>query len=555
MERILLYTHFNKLHQVSGHVFYQLKQIKPLFSTVVFISNSPLEKDDKTKLQKELNIDIVIERDNIGFDFAAWRDGMQFIGFDKIQGYDSLTIMNDTCFGPLWDLQKIYEDMEANQVVDFWGMTNFRKTKYFKEHLQSYFVSFKQSMLGTEVFQRFWSQIKEFTDVQSVIDQYETQFTMYFQKEGFHYQTFYDTRREEAGELVHPDFSYYKPQTILEKKVPFLKVKAIDGNPFLVAYLLEKIKATSSYPVSLIIEHMREYFFPDAPYLLKGKLLRESKEATSIPKDVVLHIHVTNLAIFEQFIPKFVNLFPQFEYLLTTPDQKIAKQLSCYVNGISGKSQIVLTQEQHPLLAMFAQAEQLKAYQYIGHLSTHTLVTETVDLDEWMRSELLDMMIENSSNSLHALKHCSGLGLILPDLPSIVRNGLFYQEPLKEEMGKIWKTLSCRKSFTFTDTATLTRVYGGFMWFKYEALEPFFKMRLENLSCYSLQEKSTILENLLVYVVWDKNYDFQIMPLSQSYPSLLDLQYLNNQLVKQQETLKDRKSIVKRLARFIGKEV
>ena len=182
MERILLYTHFNKLHQVSGHVFYQLKQIKPLFSTVVFISNSPLEKDDKTKLQKELNIDIVIERDNTGFDFAAWRDGMQFIGFDKIQGYDSLTIMNDTCFGPLWDLQKIYEDMEANQIVDFWGMTNFRKTKYFKEHLQSYFVSFKQSMLGTEVFQRFWSQIKEFTDVQSVIDQYETQFTMYFQK-------------------------------------------------------------------------------------------------------------------------------------------------------------------------------------------------------------------------------------------------------------------------------------------------------------------------------------------------------------------------------------
>ena len=45
------------------------------------------------------------------------------------------------------------------------------------------------------------------------------------------------------------------------------------------------------------------------------------------------------------------------------------------------------------------------------------------------------------------------------------------------------------------------------------------------------------------------------MPLSQSYPSLLDLQYLNNQLVKQQENLKDRKSIVKRLARFIGKEV
>lgn len=226
MERMLLYTHFNKLNQVSNHIFYQLTQLKPLFSTIIFISNSPLKKDDKTKLQKELDIEIVIERNNIGFDFAAWRDGMQYIGFDKIKDYDSLTIMNDTCFGPLWDLRKIYEDAEKNKAVDFWGMTNFRKTKYFKEHLQSYFVSFKQSMLKSEVFQKFWSQIKDFTDVQSVINQYETQFTAYFQKKGFNYQAFYDTCKEEVGELLHPDFSYYKPQTILEKKSSFFKSKS-----------------------------------------------------------------------------------------------------------------------------------------------------------------------------------------------------------------------------------------------------------------------------------------------------------------------------------------
>ena len=65
-----------------------------------------------------------------------------------------------------------------------------------------------------------------------MIDHYETQFTKRFVEAGFKYQALLDTRQEEAGELVHPDFSYYKPLRILEAKIPFLKVKALTGNPF-----------------------------------------------------------------------------------------------------------------------------------------------------------------------------------------------------------------------------------------------------------------------------------------------------------------------------------
>ena len=59
-------------------------------------------------------------------------------------------------------------------------MTNFRKTRYFEEHLQSYFVTFKQSVLKDKSFREFWSQVEDFTDVQDVIDHYETQFTKTF---------------------------------------------------------------------------------------------------------------------------------------------------------------------------------------------------------------------------------------------------------------------------------------------------------------------------------------------------------------------------------------
>ncbi len=169
---------------------------------------------------------------------------MNRLGFDTLQNSDSLTLMNDTCFGPLWDLAPIYQRFEEDSQVDFWGMTNFRKTRYFEEHLQSYFVTFKQSVLKDKTFREFWSQVEDFTDVQDVIDHYETQFTKRFVEAGFRYQALLDTRQEEAGELLHPDFSYYKPLRILEAKVPFLKVKALRAILFWLGICWKNLKLT-----------------------------------------------------------------------------------------------------------------------------------------------------------------------------------------------------------------------------------------------------------------------------------------------------------------------
>ena len=150
MKRLLLYVHYNKYDELSGHVLYQLGQLRPLFSKLIVISNSQLTKSATSTL-KELGIDEVIQRENLGFDFAAWRDGMAHVGFEHLTDFDSVTLMNDTCFGPLWDMSDLVEDFEQRQSVDFWGMTNFRKTKYFDEHLQSYFMSFKKHVVASEV--------------------------------------------------------------------------------------------------------------------------------------------------------------------------------------------------------------------------------------------------------------------------------------------------------------------------------------------------------------------------------------------------------------------
>ena len=77
MKRLLLYVHFNKYDHISRHVFYQLEHMRPLFDKLVFISNSRLSESEVQKLRDKHLIDDFIQRENKGYDFAAWHDGME----------------------------------------------------------------------------------------------------------------------------------------------------------------------------------------------------------------------------------------------------------------------------------------------------------------------------------------------------------------------------------------------------------------------------------------------------------------------------------------------
>ena len=115
-----MYVHYNKYDELSGHVLYQLEQLRPLFSKLIVISNSQLT-ESATLTLKELGIAEVIQRENLGFDFAAWRDGMAHVGFERLADFDSVTLMNDTCFGPLWDMSDLVEDLNNDRVLTFGG--------------------------------------------------------------------------------------------------------------------------------------------------------------------------------------------------------------------------------------------------------------------------------------------------------------------------------------------------------------------------------------------------------------------------------------------------
>ncbi|WP_426807031.1 rhamnan synthesis F family protein [Streptococcus anginosus] len=524
MKRLLLYVHFNKYNRVSSHVYYQLTQMRPLFSKVIFISNSQVSERDHQKLVNLRLMDNFIQRENVGFDFAAWRDGMTHVGFDDITTYDVVTIMNDTCFGPLWDIKDYYLNYEANDQVDFWGLTNNRRTKKsrqtqgFPEHIQSYFITFKKPVIASSVFRNFWENVKNHTDVQEVINDYETKVTTTFLAAGFRYQTVFDTVNEDTTGMLHPDFSYYNPTAILNHKVPFIKVKAIDNNQHIAPYLLEEIAKKSDYPVDLIVSHMSEINFPDFKYLLARKYIQTTTPTSLSNKKIGVHLHVFYVDLLEDFLKAFENFHFAYDLFITTDNDTKKLEIEAILNQNHKNAHIFVTGNiGRDVLPMLKLKKYLSTYDYIGHF--HTKKSKEADFwagESW-RNELIDMLIKPADNILANFEN-DKLGLVISDIPTFFRYNkivdAWNEHLIAPEMNDLWYKMKMTKPIDFNTFHTFVMSYGTFIWFKYDALKPLFDLDLtdKDVPIEPLPQNSILhaIERLIVYVAWNEHYDFRI---------------------------------------------
>ena len=547
MERLLLYVHFNKFNDISEHVLYQLEKMRPLFSKVVFISNSSLTPNQVQELKDDL-VDEVLLRKNIGFDFAAWRDGMKLVGFEELKSYDSITLMNDTCFGPLWDLEPIYQRFEKDEQVDFWGMTNFRQTKDFPEHIQSYYLSFKKNVVNSTVFQDFWQQIQDYTNVQDVIEHYETQVTTNLTQAGFRYRTVFDTLQADDTGMLYPDFSYYNPTAILKHRVPFIKVKTIGASEGLTPYILEDIERSTDYPVDLIVKHMSRIDFPDYPYLLSRKLMDLSLPISFSEKKIAIHLHVFYVDLLEEFLQAFQSFHFSYDLFITTDRDDKKAEIEKILEHKQVDAQIFVTGNiGRDVLPMLKLKKYLSKYDYIGHF--HTKKSKEADFwagESW-RKELIDMLVRPADQIVSQLNQDDHLGIVIADIPSFFRFNrivVAWNEALiSPEMNKLWKRMNCQKEVNFKQMNTFVMSYGTFVWFKYDALSALFDLDLtdEDIPKEPLPQNSILhaIERLLVYIAWDKQYDFKISPNQLPITAFVDNKQLNNREDLQPHTFVD----------------
>lgn len=255
MKNLVIFVHFNKKNSLRKHVLYSLQNIRQQYDEIVVISNSSMSKRNKVLLKK--HCDLLVFRENKGYDFAAWRDGMNRLGWGELGKFDSITLMNDTSYFPIFPINDLQHEFYKNSKIDFWGASIHANTATgmpgsngpVKEHIQSYYICFKRNVVRSKAFQEFWEGVEELVKVEDVISKYETRLTSILKNAGFKYDAIYNPKYQADENLT--DAVYEIPRKLIERKFPFLKLKVVNQSSK--DNLLEALtECKSAYPKEYI---------------------------------------------------------------------------------------------------------------------------------------------------------------------------------------------------------------------------------------------------------------------------------------------------------------
>ncbi|URN95426.1 MAG: rhamnan synthesis F family protein [Candidatus Pristimantibacillus lignocellulolyticus] len=200
LNRLGIFFFYDKDGIVDDYITFMLKDMTQNLSDLLVVCNGKLTVEGREKIS-ELTPNILV-RENKGFDVWAYKEGMEYYGWDKISKFDEVVLFNSTMFGPLYSFSEMFEGMNS-QDLDFWGITKhhevphdpFNRIKYgyLPEHIQSHFIVVRNSLLTSYEYKNFWDNMPEIESYEDSIGYYEAVFTKEFNDKGFKWDVYVNT--------------------------------------------------------------------------------------------------------------------------------------------------------------------------------------------------------------------------------------------------------------------------------------------------------------------------------------------------------------------------
>ena len=226
--RLGIYFFYDSQGVVDKYVDYFLNDYSKCFQKLVVVCNGSIDEAGRELFRKYT--DTVIVRENTGMDVWAYKTVFDVLGWTEIETYDEVTIANYTSMGPVYPFSEMYEIM-SHRDIDFWGINKhfyykddvFGKISYgyIPEHIQSYYMVFRRSLLKSEKFQEYWNHMPEIRTYQDSIAIFEAVFTKKFEDFGFKWDVYVNVDDLKTLTL-HPILTY-PVELIKNRKCPIFK--------------------------------------------------------------------------------------------------------------------------------------------------------------------------------------------------------------------------------------------------------------------------------------------------------------------------------------------
>lgn len=190
-KRLAIYFFYDKSGIVDRYVPYFLEDLKRNVSEIFVVCNGNLTDDGKKTLEQYGE---VLVRENKGFDVWAYKTALEHYGWDRLQEYDEVIMMNNTIMGPVFPFSETFEKMDRKD-LDFWGLTEYFKIKgdpfgyspygYLPDHIQSHWIACRKTLVSSKDFQEYWEQMPMIEDYNQAVGKHESIFTKVFADKGY----------------------------------------------------------------------------------------------------------------------------------------------------------------------------------------------------------------------------------------------------------------------------------------------------------------------------------------------------------------------------------
>ena len=244
MKRLFVFAGYDKEGVVDKSLLYYLYALSDL-GDIVFVMDNDAPDAELEKVKAIKNVLYAAAGRHGEYDFGSYKRGYIWAQEQGILGnYDWVYFVNDSVYGPLFDLKPILEDLERRG-ADLIGMTDF-ENEPTPIQVQSWFVGVSKKVANSKFLADFLRDVRHQETKQLVVLKYEVGMSQTVLRHGFSMSTYVSG---ENGDICHT--MYTRPIEMLKRGIPFIKKTALEtlnGLQYLYPYATEEM-------VEYIYEH------------------------------------------------------------------------------------------------------------------------------------------------------------------------------------------------------------------------------------------------------------------------------------------------------------
>ena len=263
MRRLCIYVTYDFENIADDYIGYMLHELREAVDCLAVVCNYEYIAKGIENIQPYA--DKIFYRKNIGFDAGAYKDALcQYLGWDIVCQYDELLLVNDSFYGLFYPIEDLFQTIESTD-ADYWGIIRAPQGRLangyrYDAHIQSYFLAFKESILKSVFFKKFWELLDYPETLYNAVIDFELGCNRYLSNCGFKgvalTDLYHDSSLFQESEIPYLQHSL---ELIRDLKIPILKRRGLYfSNKYFDNALkaLEYIGDKGFYDITLINKHL-----------------------------------------------------------------------------------------------------------------------------------------------------------------------------------------------------------------------------------------------------------------------------------------------------------